>query len=166
MLTNVTPTHVSMVLCVSMELMVIHAYVQQGTLVSTARQVSWWELRWERLHLYNNILVGGGEEGVLKFGFDRNVPLQNLKVDPYKYQFFKKKWPIHNVITPVGPILCQISKITQFFPEVSSICANFHLNLGKFWKIYPFIYQISHFIKGSFIFQEADFATHVGGTSP
>ena len=32
---------------------------------------------------------GGG--GVLKFGFGRDVPQQNLKVDPYKYQFFKKK---------------------------------------------------------------------------
>ena len=33
-------------------------------------------------------LPGGG---VLKFGFGRDVPPQNLKVDPYKYQFFKKK---------------------------------------------------------------------------
>ena len=30
-------------------------------------------------------------QGVLKFGFGRDVPPQNLKVDPYKYQFFKKK---------------------------------------------------------------------------
>ena len=29
--------------------------------------------------------------GVLKFGFGRDVPPWNLKVDPYKYQFFKKK---------------------------------------------------------------------------
>ena len=29
--------------------------------------------------------------GVLKFGFGRDVPLRNLKVDPYKYHFFKKK---------------------------------------------------------------------------
>ena len=29
--------------------------------------------------------------GVLKFHFIRDVPLQNLKVDTYKYQFFKKK---------------------------------------------------------------------------
>ena len=26
-----------------------------------------------------------GPEGVLKFGFGRDVPLRNLKVDPYKY---------------------------------------------------------------------------------
>ena len=29
--------------------------------------------------------------GVLKFGFGRDVSPRNLKVDPYKYQFFKKK---------------------------------------------------------------------------
>ena len=29
--------------------------------------------------------------GVLKFGFGRDVLPWNLKVDPYKYQFFKKK---------------------------------------------------------------------------
>ena len=29
--------------------------------------------------------------GVLKFGFVRDVQPWNLKVDPYKYQFFKKK---------------------------------------------------------------------------
>ena len=29
--------------------------------------------------------------GVLKFGFGRDVLPRNLKVDPYKYQFFKKK---------------------------------------------------------------------------
>ena len=29
--------------------------------------------------------------GVLKFGFSRDVPPRSLKVDPYKYQFFKKK---------------------------------------------------------------------------
>ena len=32
---------------------------------------------------------GGG--GLLKFGFGRDVPPQNLKLGPYKYQFFKKK---------------------------------------------------------------------------
>ena len=29
--------------------------------------------------------------GVLNFGFGMDVPPRNLKVDPYKYQFFKKK---------------------------------------------------------------------------
>ena len=29
--------------------------------------------------------------GVLTFGLGRDVPPQNLKVDPSKYQFFKKK---------------------------------------------------------------------------
>ena len=31
----------------------------------------------------NGVWARGG--GVLKFGFDRDVLLQNLKVDPYKY---------------------------------------------------------------------------------
>ena len=43
--------------------------------------------------------------GILKFGFGRDVLPRNLKVDPYKYQFFKKKEPIH---IPIGPILGQI----------------------------------------------------------
>ena len=51
--------------------------------------------------------------GVLKFGFGRDVPPRNLKVDPYKYQFLKKKWPIH---ISIGPILGQIlSNVNQFF---------------------------------------------------
>ena len=29
--------------------------------------------------------------GVLKFGLGRDVPPWSLKVDPYTYQFFKKK---------------------------------------------------------------------------
>ena len=50
-------------------------------------------------------------------GFSTSVLVEtcgwDLKVDPYKNQFLKKKWPIH---IPIGPILDQIStKITQFF---------------------------------------------------
>ena len=51
--------------------------------------------------------------GVLKFGFGRDVAPQNLKVDPYKYQFFKKKWPIHITIDPIFSQI--LSKITWFF---------------------------------------------------
>ena len=98
---------------------------------------------------------------VLKFGFGRDVPSWNLKVDPYNYQFFKKKWPIH---IPICSILGQIlNQSTQVFP-------NFGSNLRKFWKINLFIYHTLHFIRGhshgSFIYQEADFATHAGDTSP
>ena len=68
------------------------------------------------------------------------------KVDPYKYQFFKKKWPINISICPIfGQIL---SKITRFFPKFPYIWARFGSNLWKFWKINPFIYQILHFIRG------------------
>ena len=80
--------------------------------------------------------------GVLKFGSGRDVPPWNLKVDPYKYQFFKKKLPIH---IPIGPILGQIlNKITNFFQNF----LKFEPNLAKFRKIDPFIYQILHFIRG------------------
>ena len=88
------------------------------------------------------------------FGFGSDVPLQNLKVDHINNKFFKKRCPIH---IPVGPILCQIlSKITGFF---------------SIWILDSFENQPVHiqnfaFYKGSFIYQEADFATDVGGTSP
>ena len=81
--------------------------------------------------------TGGG--GGIKFGFGRDVPLQNLKVDPYKCQFFKKKWLIHM------PIYAQLwAKFWAKSPNFSKIGSN----LGKFWKINPFIYQILQFIRG------------------
>ena len=45
-----------------------------------------------------------------------------------------------------------------------STWTNFGSNFGKFWKIYPLIIWKANFAfyKGS---QEADFVTHVGGTS-
>ena len=98
--------------------------------------------------------------GVLKFGFGREVPLWNLKVDPYKCQFVKKKQPIH---IPICPILGQIlSKIDWFFQNFSK---NFGSNLEKILKTLPIYIPNSAFYKGSFIYQEADFATHVGGMS-
>ena len=82
----------------------------------------------------------------VKFGFGRDVPPRNLKVDPYKYQFFKKKWPFHKAI---GPILAQIFEQNRLiFPKFSYIWANFGSNLGTFWKIEPFIYQILSFVSG------------------
>ena len=79
--------------------------------------------------------------GVLKFVFGKDVPPQTLKVDAYKYQFFKKKLPIH---LPIGPIWGQIWAKS---PDFSKFFKNFGSNLGKFWKINPFIYQILHFIR-------------------
>ena len=87
-------------------------------------------------------IVQTNARGVLKFGFGRDVPLRNLKEDPYKYQFFKKKWPIH---TPICSILGQFSVKSPDFVKI-------FLNLSQFWfkfgKINPFIYQILHFIRG------------------
>ena len=101
--------------------------------------------------------------GVLKFGLGRDVPPRNLKVDPYKYQFFKKKWPIH---IPIGPIFGQIlNKITRFFQnflKFEPILAQ----ISEFLKNQPIHIPNFAFYKGSFIYQEADFATHVSGTSP
>ena len=102
----------------------------------------------------------GGGRGVLKFGFGRDMPLRNLKVYPYKYPFFKKKWPTH---IPIGQIFCQIlSKIAQFFQNLDQFC----FKVGKILKNQPIHIPNSAFYKGLFIYQEADFATHVGGTSP
>ena len=76
--------------------------------------------------------------GVLKCGFGKDVLLRNLKVDPYKYRFIKKKWPI---LIPISPIL------------------------GQILKNRPIHIPISVFYKGSFIYEEPDFATYVGSTS-
>ena len=55
--------------------------------------------------------------GVLKFGFGRDVPLQNLKVDPYKYHFFQEKITHSYTNRPnFGPTFEQIY---QFFPKFS-----------------------------------------------
>ena len=36
---------------------------------------------------YHSFLHNESSQGVLKFGFGRDMPPQNLKVDPYKYQY-------------------------------------------------------------------------------
>ena len=93
-------------------------------------------------------LLGG--RGVLKFVFGRDVPLWNFKVDPYN--FSRKKQPIH---IPVGPIFKNFLNMIQFW-----------LKFVKSWKNWPVHIPNSTFYKGSFIYQEADFATHVGSTFP
>ena len=98
--------------------------------------------------------------GVLKFGFGREVPPRNLKVDPYKYQFVKKKRVTHSYTNRSNfgaPIL---SKITRFFPK---IFLKFEPILAQILKTRPIHIPNFAFYKGSFIYQETDFATH-GGT--
>ena len=108
-------------------------------------------------------IVSIWSRGILKFGLGRDVPPQNLKVDPYKYQFFKEKWPIH---IPIVPILCQIlSKITQFSKTFLKL-SHFWLKFGNILKNRPIHIPNFTFYKGSFIYQEADFSTRVGATSP
>ena len=62
---------------------------------------------------------------------------------------------------PIGPILRQIlNKITKFFKRF------LWLTFRKILKNRTIHVQNFAFYKGSFMYQEADFATHVGGTSP
>ena len=62
---------------------------------------------------------------------------------------------------PIGPILRQIlNKITRFFKRF------LWLKFRKILKNRPIHIQNFAFYQGSFMYQEADFATHVGGTFP
>ena len=62
--------------------------------------------------------------GVHNFGFGRDVLPRNLKVDPYDYQIFKKKWPIYILIGPIfGQILCKITRFFQNFLQFEWILA-------------------------------------------
>ena len=81
--------------------------------------------------------------GVLKFGFGREVPPRNLKVDPYKNQFFKKKVTQSYTNRPTyGP---SFEPNRPIFP-----------NFGKILKNPPIHAPNSLFYKGQFIYQEAD----------
>ena len=84
--------------------------------------------------------------GVLKFGFGRDVPPGKLKVHPYKYQFFKKTWPIH---IPICSILGQIfeEKLPDFsknFLEIQQILAEIWKNFEKSMHLYT---KFVHFIR-------------------
>ena len=89
------------------------------------------------------------EQGVLRFGFGRDVLPQNLKEDPYKYQIFQEK-------------------VTHSNTDQTNFAPNFEQN-HLIWKILkknrPIHIPYFAFYKGSFIYQKADFATHVGHTS-
>ena len=98
-----------------------------------------------------------------EFGFGRDVPPPILKVDPYKYQFFKKKWPIH---IPIGPIFGQILSKSPDFSKIFLNLSQFWLKFGELLKNQPIHIPNFAFYKGSFIYQEADFATNVSSTSP
>ena len=53
----------------------------------------------------------------------------------------------------------KINPILNFESSVKDV----GLNLRKFWKVNPFFMANLAFYKESFIYQEADFAAHVGG---
>ena len=87
-------------------------------------------------------------EGYSSLGLVGDLQVGKLKIDPYKYQCLRKKWPIHDH-KPIGPMFGQIlSKNHQILPQFSWIWVNLGSNFGKFWKIDPFLYQILHFMIG------------------
>ena len=88
-----------------------------------------------------------GGPGVLKFGFGRDVPPRNLKIDPYKYKFFKKQWSIH---IPICSILGQIlSKIAWFFQN----CLKFEpIKSTHSYTKFCILYGIIHIPRGWFCY--------------
>ena len=91
--------------------------------------------------------------GVLKFGFGRDVPPRNLKEKvTYSYTNRPNVWSKFEHSCP---------KFPNFF-----IKSQFWLKFGKILKNLLIHIPKSAVHKGSFIYQEADFATRDGGTSP
>ena len=85
----------------------------------------------------------------LKFGFGRDVQTPIFK----------------EIVTHLYTNRPNLGEIARFFPnflKVEPILAQIWENL----KNQPIHIQISSFQKASFKYQEADFASHVGGTSP
>ena len=81
--------------------------------------------------------------GVLKFGFGRDVPMQNLKADTESTNT--------NFSRKSDPCIYQSAQFWAKSPNLSKIFLNlsqFWLKFGKNLKINPFIYQILHFIRG------------------
>ena len=90
---------------------------------TTCHRAGWWTL------------------GVLKLGFGRDVPLRNLKVDPYKYQSLKEK-PTHSYTDrpKFGPNFWAKSRdFSRIFLNLSQ----FGLKFRKFLKNLPI--HISNF---------------------
>ena len=92
----------------------------------------------------------------------RDILLRNLKVDPYKYQFSRTS----------NPFIYQSAQFWIKFWAKSFDFSKIFLNLSQFWLKFEKILKnrLIHipnfaFYNGSFIYQEADFATHVSGTS-
>ena len=83
--------------------------------------------------------------GYSSFVFCKDVPPQNLKVDSFKIPIFKEK-------------------VTHSYTNQLNFGPNFEQNYLIF-PGQPIHIPNSASYKGSFIYQVADFSTHVGGTS-
>ena len=90
--------------------------------------------------------------GGVKFGCGREVLPRNLKVDPYKYKISRKSDPF-------------IYQSVQIWLNFWAILPDFFPILAKIWGKQTIHIPNSVFCKWSFIYQKADFATHVGGMS-
>ena len=78
--------------------------------------------------IFTNWLIGVTNlgVGVLKFGLGRDALLGMLKVNPYIYQFLKKKWHIH----------IQMYQSAWFWAKSRPKLSNFSQIYGTFWKVY------------------------------
>ena len=89
---------------------------------------------WEQHPIFNWGGGGGAGRQVLKFGFGRDMPLQNMKGDPANTNFSWKSDPF-------------IYKSVQFWAKSwRKFFFEDFWNLSQFWL--KFIYQILHFIRG------------------
>ena len=103
-------------------------------------------------------LRGPNPGDVLKFGFGRDVPPRNLKVDPYNTNFSRKSDPfMYQLVQFVAKFWAKSPDFSKFFLNLSQ----FWLKFGELLKNQPIHIPNFAFYKGSFIYQEADFATHV-----
>ena len=89
------------------------------------------------------------------------------------YGIWKQTHTNINFSRKSDPFIYQLNQFCAKFWAKSPDFSQIFLNLSQFWlkfrkilKNWPILMPNFVFYKRSFIYQEADFATHVGGTSP
>ena len=106
-------------------------------------------------HSSNMICNPKGHSSLVLVGMCRSGIWQQTHTNT---NFSRKSDPFN---MPIGPIFRQIlNKITRFFKRF------LWLKFRKILKNRPIHIQNFAFYKGSFMYKKADFAAHVGGTSP
>ena len=90
-------------------------------------------------------LRGHNPGDVLKFGFGRDVPPRNLKVDPYNTNFSRKSDPfMYQLVQFVAKFWAKSPDFSKFFLNLSQ----FWLKFGELLKNQPIHIPILHFIRG------------------